>query len=75
MFCLLCLLTRITIAVVGLEEELERIRKERDQLDQERVRILENERKVGEELKTKNRELAGKIRVVEWSKNLYPRIG
>ena len=33
----------------------------RDQLDQERARALEGERKVGEELKTRERELAGMI--------------
>jgi hypothetical protein len=37
------------------------LRKEKDQLTQERARILENERKVGEELKTGNQELTGKI--------------
>ena len=58
-------MTRTTTATVGLEEELERIRKERDQLDQERIRIQENERKGAEESKTKNRELAGKNRVAE----------
>ncbi|XP_021317668.1 GRIP1-associated protein 1-like [Sorghum bicolor] len=41
----------------GLEEEMERIWKERDQLDQERACILESERKAGEELKARNREL------------------
>jgi len=34
---------------------------ERDQLDQECAHALESERKVGEELKTRNRELTGKI--------------
>jgi hypothetical protein len=47
------LLTKITVATVGLEEELERIRKKKDQLDQERSCILESERKVGEELRAK----------------------
>ena len=55
----------MTAAIVGLEGELEHLRKERDQLDQDRVRILENERKIGEELKTWDRELAGKTRVIE----------
>jgi hypothetical protein len=32
-----------------------------DQLDQERARALDSERKAGEELATRNRELAGKI--------------
>ena len=41
--------------------EIERLQKERDQLHQERARALESERKVGEELKTRNRELTGKI--------------
>jgi len=50
--------------VSGLEEEIERLRKERDQLDQERASALETERKVGEELKNRNRELAGKSRFV-----------
>jgi len=51
----------ITITAVDLEEEIERLRKEKDQLNQECARMLENERKVGEELKTRNRELTGKI--------------
>ena len=38
----------ITVVVAGLEEEIERLRKEKDQLDQERARMQENERKVGE---------------------------
>ena len=33
---------------------MERVQKEKDQLDQERARILESERKAGEELKTRN---------------------
>ena len=41
-------------------EEIECLRKERDQLDQERASALEAERKVGEELKTRSQELAGK---------------
>jgi hypothetical protein len=53
-------LTKVTAAIVGLEEELECLSKERDQLDQERVRILENEKKIEEELKTRDREFAGK---------------
>jgi hypothetical protein len=44
-----------------LEEEIERLQKERDQLGQERTRALEGERKVGEELKTRNQELTGRI--------------
>ncbi|XP_021321692.1 uncharacterized protein LOC110437546 [Sorghum bicolor] len=40
------------------KEEIERLRKERDQLDQERACALESEGKVGEELKTRSRELA-----------------
>ena len=44
-----------------MEEEVERLRKEKDQLDQERAHALEGERKVGEELKTRNQELTGKI--------------
>jgi hypothetical protein len=62
------------MAAVGLQRELECIRKEREQFDQEHVCILENERIIGEELKTKNRELASKIKVIEWSKSIYPRI-
>ena len=45
-----------------MEEEIERLQKERDQLGQERARALEGERKVGEELKAKNRELTDRIR-------------
>jgi len=44
-----------------LEEEIERLEKEKDQLSQEHARALKSERKVGEELKTRNRELSGKI--------------
>jgi len=44
-----------------MEEEIERLRKEKDQLDQERACAMESERKVGEELKTRNQELSGKI--------------
>ena len=40
--------------------EIERLRKERDQLGQECASALEMERRVGKELKNKNRELAGK---------------
>ena len=43
-----------------MEEEVKSLRKERDQLDQERASALETERKVGKELKTRSRELAGK---------------
>jgi len=67
----------ISMAAIGLEEELERLRKERDQLNQERSRILESERKAGEELKARNRELTGKTRLVERIKNslfLWPVI-
>ena len=45
----------------GLEVEIERLQKERDQLGQEHARALEGEHKVDEELKTKNQELTGKI--------------
>jgi hypothetical protein len=45
-----------------LEEEIECLQKERDHLGQERARALEGERKVGEELKARNRELTGRIR-------------
>jgi len=55
----LFLLTKIIVATIGLEEELEH------------VQILESERKVGEELRTKNRELAGKTRLVGWIKNSF----
>jgi len=44
-----------------LEEEIERLQKERDQLGQERTRALEGERKVGEELKARNRDLTGRF--------------
>ena len=64
-------LVDITIATVGLEEEMERIWKERDQLDQERACILESERKAGEELKARNQELTGKIGLVELSENSF----
>ena len=46
-------MTRTTVATVDQEEEFERIQKERDQLNRECTRILESERKIGEELKTK----------------------
>jgi len=67
--CFLFLLTEVTIFTVGLEEELELVRKEKDQLNQERSRVLESERKIGEELRENNRELAGKTRLVGWIKN------
>ena len=51
----------ITFIAAGLEEEIERLQKKKDQLDQERARMLESERKVGEDLKTRNEELTGKI--------------
>ena len=51
----------LTVIAVGLEEEIECLQNEMNQFDQERARMLENERKVGEELKTRNRELTGKI--------------
>jgi len=38
----------ITFAVAGLEEEKERLRKDKNQFDQERARMLESEQKVGE---------------------------
>jgi len=47
---------------LGLEEEIGRLREERDRLDQERVGALETGRKAGEESKNKSRELAGKSR-------------
>ena len=50
----------ITVTAAGLKEEIEHLQKEKDQLDQERARMLENEQKVGEELRTRNRELTGK---------------
>ena len=61
----------VTIDAAGLEEEMERLRREKDQLDQERARTLESERKVGEELKMRNRELIGKIRFVGMSENSF----
>jgi hypothetical protein len=54
----------ITVTTVGLEEELERVRKEMDQLDQECSCILESERKAGEELRMRNRELTSNTCVV-----------
>ena len=45
-----------------MEEKIKRLRKERDQLNQERACALESERKVGEELKTRSRKLAGRTR-------------
>jgi len=51
----------LTVIAVGLEEEIECLQKEKNQLDQERARMLENERKVGEVLKTRNQELTSKI--------------
>jgi hypothetical protein len=53
---------------------MERIQREKDQLDQESAHVLESERKIEKELRTKNRELTGKTRVVEWSKILCPSI-
>ena len=44
-----------------MEEEIECLQNEKDQLSQEHARVLESKRKVGEELKTRNRELTGKI--------------
>ena len=62
-------MTEITVATVGLEEELVRVRKEKDQLDQGCSRFLESNRKIGEELKAKNQELADKTRLVVCIKN------
>ena len=45
-----------------LHEEIGRLREARNRLDQERADALETERKTGEELKNKSRELAGKSR-------------
>ena len=50
----------IIVTVVGLEEEIECLQKEKDQLDLDRALMLENERKAGEEVKARNRELTGK---------------
>jgi len=61
----------IVDAVAGLEEEMERVRKEKDQLDQEHDRMLESEWKVGEELKTRNQELTGKISFDKKSENSF----
>jgi hypothetical protein len=62
---------RITAAAVGLEEEMERLQKARDQLNQERARVLENVWKVGEELRTRNWELTGKISFNKVSENSF----
>ena len=50
---------------------MERLRKEKDQLDQEHDRMLESEWKVGEELKTRNQELTGKISFDKKSENSF----
>jgi len=46
-----------------LEEEVARLRQEKEKLDQERASALEAGRRAGEELSNKNRELTGKDRV------------
>jgi hypothetical protein len=51
------------IVSVDLEEEIERLRGERERLDQERTGALEAGRQAGEELRNKSRELAGESRV------------
>jgi hypothetical protein len=58
-------MTRIITATVGLEEELERLCKVKDQLDQECAWILESEREMGEDLKVRDQEHAGMIGILE----------
>ena len=65
MFYILYNMIRVITTTIGLEKELERLRKERDQLNQEGAWKPESERKMGEELKVRDRELAGKTRIVE----------
>jgi hypothetical protein len=61
----------ITVTAVGLEEEIKCLQKEKDQLNQERARMLENERKAGEEVKARNRELTGKTSFAAASVNSF----
>jgi len=46
-----------------LEEEVARLRQEKERLDQERAGALEAGRRGDEELRNKSRELSGEIRV------------
>jgi len=46
-----------------LEEEVARLRQEKEKLDQELAGALETGRRAGEELSNKNRELTGKNRM------------
>jgi len=57
----MCSISLTIEPTTGLEEEIECLQNEKDQLSQEHARVLESKRKVGEELKTRNRELTGKI--------------
>jgi len=47
-----------------LEEEVARLRQEREKLDQELAGALEIERRPGEELSNKSRELSGENRAI-----------
>ena len=46
--------------LVDLEEEVARLRQEKEQLSQELARVLETGRRASEELGQRNRELSGK---------------
>jgi cell division protein FtsB len=62
---IICAMRNIIITpteYIGLEEELDRLRKEKDKLIQEQAQNLESTRKMGEELKVRDRELTGKLR-------------
>jgi uncharacterized protein HemX len=50
------------IVPVDLEEEVARLRQEKEQLGQELAGALETERRAGEELSNRNRELSGNNR-------------
>ena len=50
----------LLIIHVDLEEEVARLRQEKDQLSQELAGALETGRRAGEELGQRNRELSGK---------------
>jgi len=55
------------IVPVDLEEEVARLRQEKEQLGQELVGALEAGRRAGEELSHRNRELSGNNRATPFS--------